>query len=249
MSEKSTGEGPAKPDAREPVPSAGGPRATAADLAAYATKRAQLVAFLASRGSLSHPLLRRAFLAVPREAFVPVALKSQAYADGPLPIGFGQTISQPSTIAAMLEFLELRENQNVLEVGSGCGYVLALLAETVGNKGRVTGIEFVKELADNARKNLDALGYKNVNLIHGDGSKGLPDKAPFDRILLSCAAPFFPKPLFDQLAENGIGVAPVGDPFSQEMLRIKKVRGHILKETLPGSLYAFVPLRGEHGFR
>ncbi len=213
----------------------------------FAEKRKQLVEFMDY--NVGSPLIKKAFLNVKRELFVPQHLQQSAYIDEALPIGFGQTISQPSTIAIMLEMLELQEGQKVLEVGSGCGYVLALLSEIVGEKGKVFGIEIVRELLPIAEKNLKAQGSKNVSLSAGDGSLGLQEQAQFDRILVSAACPFVPKPLFDQLAEKGIAVAPVGDKFTQEIQQMKKVQGKPMKKEYPGTFFAFVPLKGKFGFK
>ncbi len=212
----------------------------------FGQKRKQLVEFI--EFNISSPLVKKAFLNVQRELFVPEGMRDSAYIDDALPIGFGQTISQPSTIAIMLDMLELRECQKVLEVGSGCGYVLALLSEIVGEKGKVFGIEKLKELAEISRKNLLLQGTKNISVIEGDGSIGLPEQAPFDRIIASAACPFVPKPLFDQLIEGGIIVAPVGDLYTQEIQQLKKKNGKPLKKAYPGTFFSFVPLKGKFGF-
>lgn len=213
----------------------------------FGQARKQLVEFI--QFNVSSPLVKKSFLETKRELFVPEREQEFAYVDEALPIGFGQTISQPSTIAIMLEMLELREGQKVLEVGSGCGYVLALLSKAVGARGKVFGIERVKELAEAARKNLAREGAENVTVLEGDGSLGLKENAQFDRILISAASPFVPKPLFDQLAEGGIIVAPVGDEFTQEILQLKKVKGKPVKKNYAGSFFAFVPLKGKFGFK
>ena len=192
--------------------------------------------------------VRKAFLAVERELFIPENLRESAYADNALPIGFGQTISQPSTIAVMLELLEARAGMKVLEVGSGSGYVLALLSHIVGKEGKVYGTELLEGLANQSRGNLEKAKIKNVEVRHSDGSKGWKEKAPFDRILVSCACPFIPKPLFEQLNEKGRVVAPVGDTGTQSMEAIEKIRGKPFKKTFESGFFVFVPMKGEHGF-
>jgi len=217
-----------------------------AETEAFLQKRRQLVEFMDF--NVSSPIVKKAFLGVKRELFVPGKLQASAYVDEALPIGFGQTISQPSTIAIMLEMLELKEGQKVLEVGSGCGYVLALLSEAVGAQGKVFGVEKLKDLVEVSRKNLEAQGTKNVAVIEGDGSLGLKEEAPFDRIIVSAACPFVPKPLFDQLKEEGIAVAPVGDLYTQEIQQMRKKNGKPLKRNYAGTFFSFVPLRGKLGF-
>lgn len=213
----------------------------------FETERTALVESLWGRGIKSENV-KKAFLNAKREIFVPEGMQKFAYADDALPIGFGQTISQPTTIAAMLELLCAKEGMKVLEVGSGTGYVSALLSEIVGKKGKVYGIEFLEWLAEASKKNLKKQGCKNVKIFQGDGTKGLPEKAPFDRILVSAACPFVPKPLFDQLAEGGKIVAPVGDKYTQTLETVSKVKGRILKSSYQEGYFVFVPLRGEFGF-
>jgi protein-L-isoaspartate(D-aspartate) O-methyltransferase len=212
----------------------------------FSQKRKQLVELMQPFLN-SHPV-KEAFLAVKRELFVPEALRESAYIDDALPIGNNQTISQPSTIAVMLEMLELKKGQKLLEVGSGSGYVLALLSKAVGPEGKVFGIEKIKELAEGSKKRLEEQGFKNVSVVEDDGSQGLPSEAPFDRILISAACPFVPKQLFDQLVESGIIVAPVGDRFTQQMQQMKKVKGKPLKKEYVETFFAFVPLKGKFGF-
>lgn len=214
----------------------------------YAALREQLVEYMWGRVVKSRNV-KDAFLKVQRELFVTEDCLEYAYADDAMPIGYGQTISQPSTIAVMLELLGVNEGMTVLEVGGGSGYVLALLSELVGKNGRVYGVDLVKELVERAKNNLKMQGCKNVGVVYGDGSKGLPKKAPFDRILVSAGCPYIPKPLFDQLKEGDIIVAPVGDRFTQMMQIMKKVKGKPLKSEYPGGYFAFVPLKGEFGWK
>ncbi len=210
----------------------------------FALMRERLVEELRGEG-FSKPVLD-AFAAVPREEFVPERLREHAYADDALSIGFGQTISQPSTIARMLELLRLFPNQKVLEVGSGCGYASALLAQMVGENGKVFGIELVKDLAEQSKANLKNAKSINVEIFCGDGTKGLAEHAPFDRIMVSAACPFIPKPLFDQLAEHGIAVAPAGDRGFQILTVLQKIKGKPVKTEYGEGYYVFVPLLGSY---
>lgn len=177
----------------------------------------------------------KAFASVKRERFVPEQWKAQAYEDIALPLGIGSsTISQPTTIAFMLQLLEVKDKQRILEIGSGSGYVLALLSKLAPH-GQIIGVEIEKELAKRAQRSLK--GMKNTEVIAGNGFQGLPEKAPFERILLSAAAQETPRHLLSQLTEEGILVSPVGS----RIVQLKK-KGQATEEK---SLYAFafVPLR------
>jgi protein-L-isoaspartate(D-aspartate) O-methyltransferase len=207
------------------------------------------VEFLKTSGAVKSKAVEKAFSRIRREAFVPDAYAEYAYADDALPTNLGQTISQPSTIAAMLELLQAEEGMKVLEVGSGSGYVLALLSEIVGENGKVIGVEYLHELAEKSREILAAENVKNVEVVEGDGAKGVESEAPFDRILVSAACPFIPKPLFDQLREGGRIVAPVGDKHTQMLQVMKKLKGKVFKEDYMEGYFVFVPLRGEHGWK
>lgn len=212
-------------------------------------KKSELIQILKSKDVLHFPELENAFLAVPRENFILPQFQDKAYEDEALPIPCNQTISQPSTIAAMLEILDVKKGHSVLEVGSGSGYVLALLAELVGKEGKVFGTEMVKELIEFAENNLKNLDYNNIHLFRQDGSAGLKDYSPYDRILVSAACPFIPKPLFDQLAERGRVIAPVGDQMMQTMQVLVKVNGKLLKKDIFPFSYQFVPLKGKFGWK
>lgn len=180
-----------------------------------------------------------AFSKVPREKFVPYQFRGKAYEDTSLPIGHGQTISQPYTIALMLSELGVKRGEKVLEIGSGCGYVLALMSEMVGKKGKVFGMEIVGGLAEKSKENLE--DYKNVKVFHKSGFEGFPEKAPFDRIILSAACRSIPEKLMSQLKEGGILVAPQGSRFEQEIVVIQRkteTEFEVLKK-LPG--FVFVP--------
>lgn len=163
-----------------------------------------------------------AMLRVPRHEFVPEPYRAQAYEDHPLPIGAGQTISQPYIVASMLESLQLKPNDKVLEVGTGCGYVTALLGELAA---QVFSIERHASLAESARILLAALGYTNVHVFTGDGALGLPACAPFDAILVSAAASQVPPALLSQLRDSGRMIIPIGSPDSQQLQFIRMLNG------------------------
>jgi protein-L-isoaspartate(D-aspartate) O-methyltransferase len=187
--------------------------------------------------------VREALLRVPRHEFVPDRRRDRAYENRPLPIGYGQTISQPYVVALMTDMLRPGPDQKVLEVGTGSGYQAAVLAELVD---RVYSIEIIPELAEQARKRLDRLGYENVTVIHGDGYYGLPEQAPFDAVIVTAAAAHIPPPLLEQLAPGGRMLIPVGKPFrTQQLMFVRKDEsGEVsTRAVLP---VAFVPLTGEH---
>ncbi len=172
---------------------------------------------LRARG-ISDPRVLAAMQRVPRHEFVPEAYRNEAYEDQPLPIGEGQTISQPYVVALMLELLQLSNTDTVLEVGAGYGYATALLAEIAG---RVFAIERHESLAENARRVLELFGYANAQVITGDGTLGLPDHAPFKAILVSAAALVVPPELLSQLREGGCMVIPVGSADAQQLQLIR----------------------------
>jgi protein-L-isoaspartate(D-aspartate) O-methyltransferase len=177
---------------------------------------------------------------VPREEFIPVDTRSDAYEDGPLPIGYDQTISQPYIVAFMTEQLRPKSSDRVLEVGTGSGYQAAILAELVSE---VYSIEIVEPLAKNAEATLQRLGYKNVHIKIGDGYKGWPEAAPFDAIIVTCAPDKVPQPLVDQLKDGGRMVIPVGDKFAQQLYLLEKKSGQLKQSaTLP---VRFVPMTSE----
>lgn len=177
--------------------------------------------------------------AVPRHRFVPENLRRHAYEDSPLPIGRGQTISQPYIVALMAEALQLKGHEKVLEVGSGSGYAAAVLARLAR---QVLGIELEKELNDRAEDTLRALGTTNIRLRCGDGFGGWPEEAPFDAIVLSCAAPTVPEPLLQQLGPGGVLLMPQGEAGAvQTLVRYRKTAKGVVKEGLIP--VRFVPLR------
>jgi protein-L-isoaspartate(D-aspartate) O-methyltransferase len=181
---------------------------------------------------------------VPREEFIAAEYASEAYGDFPVPIASGQTISQPYIVASMLEKLEVRPRNRVLEVGTGTGYQAALLGELAAE---VWTIERHAELAEQAQAILAKLGYAKVHVIHGDGSRGLAEQAPFDRIVVAAAAPQVPDALVAQLAEGGKLILPVGNRYEQQLQIVRKLGGQISSTT--ADLCRFVPLLGEYGWR
>lgn len=194
---------------------------------------------IADRG-VRDPRVLDALRAVPRERFIPPDLGPMAYADHPLPIGHGQTISQPYIVAFMAEALALRGAERVLEVGCGCGYAAAVLARLCAE---VRGLDLEADLVAQGEATLAALGIANVQLRVGDGARGWPEAAPFEAILVSCAAPEVPEALWDQLAEGGHLVMPLGPPHGvQELIRLDRLAGgqRRVRTLLP---VAFVPLR------
>jgi len=197
---------------------------------------------IAGRG-LNEPRLLAAFESVPRHLFVPEKVRHLAYADRPLPIGFGQTISQPYIVALMTDMLELRGDERVLDVGTGSGYQTAILAHMAGE---VHTIEFVPELAAAAGRLFDELGLANVQCHVGDGSLGWPPAAPYEGIVVTAAAPSTPQPLLEQLTQGGRLVLPVGERRVQA-LEIWERRGddYVRKSV---TTVAFVPLLGKHGW-
>jgi protein-L-isoaspartate(D-aspartate) O-methyltransferase len=188
-------------------------------------------------------LVLRAMSAVPREEFVVERYREQAYGDHPLPIPLGQTVSQPYIVARMLEAIQVKSGDKVLEVGTGTGYEAAVLAQ-MGVK--VFSVERHAELAALARIHLGQLHYDGVTVITGDGSEGLPAEAPFEAIVVAAAVPDLPPALFDQLAEGGSMVIPVGPPDLQVLSLIRKQNGQMVRTRLEDC--RFVPLIGKQGY-
>jgi len=215
----------------------------------------KLVNNLVRQGILQSQKVANAMLLVPRFKFLPENIQPYSAADAPLQIGFGQTISAPHMVCIMNEALQLEVGHKVLEVGAGSGWHASTIAELVAPKnvlrserGHVYSTEIVQALAETAQKNIRNAGFSDcVTVINADGSKGCPEKAPFDRIVVTAAAPHVPQPLLDQLKAGGVMVIPVGRvSFFQTLLRLTKgVDGRIKQENLGG--VAFVPLTGEYG--
>ncbi len=206
----------------------------------------ELIDYLIRIGVLKTDYIIKAFREIDRKDFVREEYKIYAYEDIPLPIGFGQTISQPFTVAFMTEALEPKLGQKILEIGTGSGYQAAILAKIVGEKGKVITIERIPELAEFAKENLKKYNITNVEIIVGDGSLGFEKEAPYDRIIVTGAFPQIPNHLLNQLKEEGIIVVPVGYGV-QRMKKIIKKRDDII--VLDLGPFRFVPIIGEKGFR
>jgi protein-L-isoaspartate(D-aspartate) O-methyltransferase len=210
---------------------------TPADFAAQRERmvREQIVA----RG-VSDERVLAAMRKVPRERFVPENFRAGSYDDGPLPIGYDQTISQPYVVALMTEQLKLQLRDRVLEIGTGSGYQAAILAELATD---VYTIDIVEPLAKTAEATLQSLGYKSVHVKAGDGYKGWPEFAPFDAIIVTCAPDHVPQPLVDQLKEGGRMIIPVGPPLAQELYLVQKQNGQMRQTAVLD--VRFVPMTGE----
>jgi protein-L-isoaspartate(D-aspartate) O-methyltransferase len=204
--------------------------------------RKKLLKTIEKKG-ISDPRILAAIGKVPRHLFFENALLEHAYQDKAFPIGEGQTISQPYTVAFQTDKLEIQPGDAVLEIGTGSGYQACILLE-LGAK--VYTIEYNRKLYEITKAFLPKIGYKPY-FFYGDGSKGLPSKAPFNKILVTAGAPVIPTALTDQLAENGILVIPVGDREKQKMVRIKKQGEQLVREEFDN--FAFVPLLGEQGWK
>ncbi|NJF24899.1 protein-L-isoaspartate(D-aspartate) O-methyltransferase [Thermococcus sp. Bubb.Bath] len=208
----------------------------------------RLIKPLEREGILYDGRVREAMLRVPRYLFVPKEYKKYAHVDEPLPIPAGQTVSAPHMVAIMLQLADLRPGMNVLEIGTGSGWNAALIAELV--KTDVYTIERISELVEFARRNLERAGYSDrVHVIPGDGTKGFPPKAPYDRILVTAGAPDIPKPLVEQLKPGGKLLIPVGSyHLWQDLLEVFKLPDGLVKVKNHGGV-AFVPLIGEYGWK
>ena len=189
---------------------------------------------------IDDPAVLAAMLKVPRHEFVTESNKDLAYADFPLSIGKGQTISQPYIVALMTQSARLHPEDRVLEIGTGSGYQAAVLGEIVKE---VYTIEIVEALANDARSDLERLGYKNVKVRHGDGFQGWKEFAPFDAILLTAAAPEIPQPLIEQLKEGGRMVLPLEGMMFQDLVRITKSKNRLIRDQITG--VRFVPMTGK----
>lgn len=196
---------------------------------------------LESEGIRSRPILE-AIERVPRELFVPPESRGQAYVNAPLPIGEGQTVSQPYTVAVMLELAGVEPGKKVLEVGSGSGYAAAVIAEAIGDQRKVIGLEVRGSLAEGARKHLAAAGYGDVRILIADGRLGYEDEAPYDAIIVSAEAQEVPETLRNQLAEGGNLVVPVREGFAAVMKRVRLTKGEY--EESDHGAFSFVPLVG-----
>lgn len=213
-------------------------------LDATAAARHEMVEKQIRRRGVFDPQVLQAMEEVPRHEFVPAELQARAYEDAPLPIGGGQTISQPYIVAAMTAGLRLLPSDRVLEVGTGCGYQAAILSRMVA---AVYSIEVRPELASAAAERLSRLGFSNVSVHCGDGTLGLPGFAPFNAILVAAAAPSIPQPLAGQLTEGGRMILPVGPPDHQQLVLIVRHGTSFVTTRLEPC--QFVPLIGRHGWQ
>lgn len=212
----------------------------------FEEKRRRMVERLREELKISEKVAK-AMMKVPRHLFVPKNYEREAYIDTPLPIGFGQTISAPHMVAIMCDLLDLKEGEKVLEVGGGSGYHAAVVAEMVGKEGKVVAIERIVELAEKAKEVLNLLGYENVKVVVGDGSRGYEEESPYDKIYVTASAPDIPKPLMEQLKPGGRIVIPIGLHDQYLYVVDKDERGKIQKR-IWGPV-RFVLLVGEFGFR
>jgi protein-L-isoaspartate(D-aspartate) O-methyltransferase len=216
---------------------------TPASESEYAAQREAMVANQIEMRNIRDTRVLAAMRAVPRHRFVPAYQVNAAYRDSPLPIGQGQTISQPYIVALMSEMLELKGDERVLEIGTGSGYQAAILGQLAAE---VISVERFASLAEEARERLAELAYDNVRVEVGDGSLGWPEEAPYDAIIVTAASPKVPPPLEEQLAEGGRLVVPAGQRWTQSLVRVRREGGRLRREKTIG--VAFVPLIGKHGW-
>ena len=211
----------------------------------FAAEREAMVERQLWRRGITEPDILDAFRAVPREAFVEEKYEHLAYGDHPLPIEAGQTISQPYIVALTIQAAEIKSGNKVLEVGAGSGYAAAVISRIAG---KVIGMERHHDLVDVARERLKRLGYDNVEIVEGDGTRGCPDEAPFDAIVAAASGSHVPKAFLEQLADGGRIVMPVGEPgWVQELVKVtKQDDGTLMQQKLGG--VRFVPLIGEEGW-
>jgi len=210
----------------------------------YAVLRKQMVEEQLLPRGIKDSRVINAFYKVERHKFIPIEYRASAYGDFPVPIGEGQTISQPYIVALMTECLDLKGEERVLEIGTGSGYQAAILAELAKE---VYSIERFESLAKNAQKVLDELGYTNIKIKVGDGTLGWQEFSPFARIIITAASPQIPLPLIEQLKENGKLVLPLGESFSQVLTVVEKKEGKIKTQEICGCV--FVPLVGKYGWK
>jgi protein-L-isoaspartate(D-aspartate) O-methyltransferase len=212
----------------------------------YTAEREAMVNRHLKRRGITDQRILDAFLAVPREEFVSEEYAHLAYGDHPLPIEAGQTISQPYIVGLMIEAAGIKPGDTVLEVGAGSGYAAAVISRIAG---KVVAIERQHDLIEVTRQRLHRLGYANVEIVEGDGTKGCRDHAPFDAILAAASGSHVPRPLVEQLAPGGRIVMPVGDPgWVQELVKVTKDEDGTLKQENLGGV-RFVPLIGEEGWK
>lgn len=208
-------------------------------------QRQKLILKLKNEGYIKSKNVELAFLKTPRENFINEMYLNSAYADNPLDIGYGQTISAPHMVAIICEKLNLKKGQKILEIGSGSGYNAAIISNIIGKNGKLFSIERIPSLADFAKSNLKKSKIENVEIILGDGSLGFSKEAPFDRIYLTCATPRIPQNLIKQLKDPGKLIAPVGNVFCI-LKSLEKINGKEIIESHGGC--AFVPMIGKNGY-
>jgi len=208
-----------------------------------ADERRRMVELQIKARGIHDPHVLAAMQSVPRHCFIPPPYDRAAYEDSPLPIGSGQTISQPYIVALMTELLELSPTDTVLEIGAGSGYQAAILSQIATH---IVSIERVSSVAALARKNISDLSIRNVEIIEGDGTLGCPEQAPFDAIIITAATPEIPQPLLVQLKDGGRLVAPVGGREIQELTKVQRNGQNFLRSYYGG--VRFVPLIGRHGW-
>ena len=211
----------------------------------YSVQKYALIKYWQSKNIITNQEVLSAFKKVKRENFILKRYLKHAYEDIPLPIGFNATISQPTTVMIMTQALEVKKGNKILEIGTGSGYQAALLSILTGEKGKVYTTELIKELTDFAKQNLKE--YKNIEVINIDGSAGYKKYAQYDRILFTVAIPKIENILLQQLKDPGVYLAPVGDEYSQELIKVTKKDFQIIKQSL--GYFQFVPLKGEYGFK
>jgi protein-L-isoaspartate(D-aspartate) O-methyltransferase len=214
----------------------------------FELERKKLIDSLIRRWYISKPEVISAMMKVPRHIFVPSSVRAYAYQDRPQEIGERQTISAPHMVGIMAEKLDLKPGQKVLEIGGGSGYHAAVVAEIVGPSGHVYSIEFIKSLTKRAEDNIKSAGLENVvTMVNRDGSLGLPEHAPYDRIYVTCASPEVPPPLIEQLKDKGKLLIPAGGRHYQTLVYCEKKGKKVIKKDYGGCV--FVPLRGKYGFK
>jgi protein-L-isoaspartate(D-aspartate) O-methyltransferase len=214
----------------------------------FELERKKLIDSLIRRRYISKPEVISAMMKVPRHIFVPKSIRTYAYLDTPQQIGERQTISAPHMVGIMAEKLDLKPGHKVLEIGGGSGYHAAVVAEIVGPSGHVYSIEFIESLAKRAKENIKKAGLENiVTIVNRDGSLGLPEHAPYDRIYVTAGSPEVPPPLIEQLQDKGKLLIPAGGRHFQTLVYCEKKGKKVIKKDCGGCV--FVPLRGKHGFK
>ena len=203
----------------------------------------ELLRYWQQSGLIKDKKLIEAFKKVDRKHFIRKESINEGYGDYPLPIGFGQTISQPTTVMLMIEALELKKTDKVLEVGAGSGWCAAIMSRLCK---KVITTEIIPELVGFAKENIKKCNIKNVEIVKWDGSQGYEKEAPYNKIMLTAPYPSLPKQCIEQLNENGIIIAPVGSLFSQDMIKGRKIKGSLETENLGN--FMFVPLKGKYGY-